>query len=140
MKEPTYLPDGIVIPSSSIYLADVDRFIEEKLSRAGIDESVVTDIAISVSELVNNAIVHGNRLNSEKQVEIRLTLKKSELRISVQDQGDGFSPDDLPDPIADENLLNEVGRGLFIVKNFVDEVNVAPAPSGGTRVEILIKL
>jgi serine/threonine-protein kinase RsbW len=140
MNKPTYLSDGIIIPSSSDFLADVDRYLEEKLSQAGIDDSIVADIAISVSELVNNAIIHGNRFNKNKQVEIRFTIKKSEVRISVEDQGDGFDFNDLPDPVADENLLREVGRGLFIVKSFVDEVDVKPVSSGGIKVQILKKL
>lgn len=140
MNRPTYLSDGIIIPSSSDFLADVDRYLEEKLSQAGIDDSIVADIAISVSELVNNAIIHGNRFNKNKQVEIRFKIKKSEVRISVEDQGDGFDFNDLPDPVADENLLREVGRGLFIVKSFVDEVDVKPVSSGGIKVQILKKL
>jgi len=140
MEKPVYLSDGIIIPSSPDFLADVDRYLEERLSRAGIDESTIADIAISVSELVNNAIIHGNRFNKNKRVEIRFAIKKSEVKISVEDQGDGFDFTELPNPVADENLLREVGRGLFIVKSFVDEVAVKSAASGGTRVQILKKL
>ncbi|MCP4570062.1 MAG: ATP-binding protein [FCB group bacterium] len=140
MNKPTILPNGIIIPSSTNFLADVDKYVEEKLYGAHVDASIITDIAISVSELVNNAIIHGNGSNVEKQVEINLTVSASELKISVQDQGCGFDYDHLPDPIDDQNLLREVGRGLFIVKNFVDDVKVLTTPSGGTRVEIVKKL
>ena len=140
MIKPTILPDGIIIPSSTNYLADVDRYVEKKLSGANLDASIITDIAISVSELVNNAIIHGNGSDAAKQVEIHLFLTDSELKITVQDQGAGFNPDCLPDPIDDKNLLREVGRGLFIVRNFVDDVNVQTAASGGTCVEIVKKL
>lgn len=140
MNKPTILPNGIIIPSSTDFLADVDNYVEEKLCGANIDASIITDIAISVSELVNNAIIHGNGSNVEKQVEINLTVSASDLKITVQDQGSGFDYDHLPDPIDDQNLLREVGRGLFIVKNFVDDVKVLTTPSGGTRVEIVKKL
>ena len=140
MSKPTYLPDGIIIPSSTNYLADVDSYLEEKLSREGIDESIITDLAISVSELVNNAIVHGNGSDASKEVEIRFSITNTEIKISVRDQGEGFNPDELPDPIDDDNLLCEIGRGLFIVRNFVDDVNVSRLPSGGTRVEIVKNL
>jgi serine/threonine-protein kinase RsbW len=140
MSKPTYLPDGIIIPSSTNYLADVDSYLEEKLSREGIDESTITDLAISVSELVNNAIIHGNRSDASKEVKIRFSITGTEIKISVQDQGEGFNPNELPDPIDDDNLLCEVGRGLFIVRNFVDDVNVSRLSSGGTRVEIVKNL
>lgn len=137
MEKPKTYPDGIDIPSSTTYLADVDRYLEEKFITAGIDESVVTDIAISVSELVNNAIIHGNKLDGSKVVSIRFSLSNSELRVTVCDQGKGFDAENVEDPVDDDNLLREVGRGLFIVKNFVNEVNVSAAPSGGTCVEIV---
>ncbi len=140
MNKPSYLSDGIVIPSDTNFLADVDQFLEDRLNKAGIEESVVTDIAISVSELVNNAIIHGNRMNQDKVVEVRYAVDKSEVRICVRDQGEGFDVQNLPDPVSDDNLLREVGRGLFIVKNFVDEVNVTPVQSGGTCVQIRKKL
>jgi serine/threonine-protein kinase RsbW len=140
MKKPKILPDGIVIPSSTDYLADVDQYLEEKFSSAGIDASVITDLAISVSELVNNAINHGNRSDASKEVDIRFAMSPSELRIVVCDQGTGFNIDRVDDPIDDDNLLREVGRGIFIVRNFVDEINVSRSPSGGSCVEIVKKL
>ena len=89
MEKPKTYPDGIDIPSSTAYLADVDRYLEEKFTAAGIDESIVTDVAISISELVNNAIIHGNKLNESKVVSIRFVLSNSELRVTVCDQGVG---------------------------------------------------
>jgi serine/threonine-protein kinase RsbW len=97
-------------------------------------------LAISVSELVNNAINHGNRSDASKEVDIRFAMSPSELRIVVCDQGTGFNIDRVDDPIDDDNLLREVGRGIFIVRNFVDEINVSRSPSGGSCVEIVKKL
>jgi serine/threonine-protein kinase RsbW len=110
--------------------------LEELLGAAGVDPSTLADIAISVSELVNNAIVHGNRLDPGKTVTVHILVSANEVRVTVTDQGKGFNPAAVPNPIDDSNLLREVGRGLFIVKSFVDEVNVATIPAGGTRVEI----
>ena len=140
MKKPKIYPDGIVIPSSTDYLAEVDQYLDGKLLDAGIDESIRTDLAISVSELVNNAILHGNGSDASKDVDIRLSINASELRIVVCDQGKGFDVNQVDNPIDDDNLLREVGRGIFIVKSFVNEVNVTRAPSGGTCVEIVKKL
>ncbi|MDD4052671.1 MAG: ATP-binding protein [candidate division Zixibacteria bacterium] len=136
MKTPAITPDGIIIPSAGAFLAAVDQRLEEILVTAGIDSSTIADIAISVSELVNNAIVHGNRSDPAKTVTVHVKISEDEVRVTVTDQGKGFAPEAVPSPIADDNLLREVGRGLFIVKNFVDEVNVATLPAGGTRVEI----
>jgi serine/threonine-protein kinase RsbW len=140
MNKPKILPDGIVIPSSTDYLGEVDQYLEEKLTRAGVDESIVTDMAISVSELVNNAIIHGNDSDTSKKVDIRFSISTSELRVVVCDEGEGFDMNQVDDPIDDDNLMREVGRGIFIVKNFVNEVNVTRAPSGGTCVEIVKRL
>ncbi len=137
MNKPDILPDGIIIPSATAFLADVDQRLEDILTRAGVDPSTIADIAISVSELVNNAIVHGNRLSPAKVVTVRIQVSGGVIRVTVADQGEGFNPDAVPNPIDDDNLLREVGRGLYIVKNFVDEVTVSSAPSGGTRVEII---
>lgn len=139
MKKPKLLPDGIVIPSSTDYLGDVDQFLETQLSSAGIDRSVMTDLAISVSELVNNAIIHGNGFDDSKTVNIRFEITGAEIRIIVCDQGSGFHLEKVDNPIEDKNLLREVGRGIFIVRNFVDELKVTESPSGGTCVEIVKK-
>ncbi len=140
MNKPKIFPDGIVIPSSTDYLAEVDQYFEEKFSSAGVDDSIRTDIAISVSELVNNAIIHGNGSDESKEVDIRFSVTSSELRIVVCDQGKGFDLKQVDNPIDDDNLMREVGRGIFIVKNFVNEVNVSKTPSGGTCVEIVKNL
>lgn len=140
MNKPQIVSDGILIPSSTDFLADVDKFLEEKFSEAGVDASVMTDIAISVSELVNNAIIHGNKSDISKTVDIRYSVDKEELKVIVTDQGTGFDEEEVENPIDDDNLLKEVGRGIFIVKSFVDEVEITTAPDGGTRVEITKKL
>lgn len=140
MNKPEILPDGIVIPSSTDFLSEVDEYLEDKLIRAGVDKSIVTDMAISVSELVNNAIIHGNDSDTSKKVDIRFSISTSELRVIVCDEGKGFDLNRVADPVDDKNLLREVGRGIFIVRNFVNEVNVTRAPSGGTCVEIVKRL
>lgn len=139
MKKVKLSADGIVIPSSTDFLSDVDRFLEEKLTGAGVEESTMTDLAISVSELVNNAIIHGNGFDESKVVDVRFNVSAAEIRIIVCDQGSGFDVEEVENPVEDDNLLREVGRGIFIVKNFVDEMNVEKNPAGGTCVEIIKK-
>ena len=132
MGKPVIKGDTILVPSDLEHLADVDLFLEGTLRGFGVNESVVADIAISVSELINNAIVHGNKNSSEKSVSMKITRDKGKVVIVIRDEGGGFMPDEVPDPLADENLLHEVGRGLFIVRSLMDEVEVTPSSSGTT--------
>jgi serine/threonine-protein kinase RsbW len=132
MGKPIIKGNTIQVPSDPEFLADVDVFLEGTLRGYGVDESVVADIAISVSELVNNAMIHGNRSADDKQVTVQISSKNSTITITVSDQGGGFNPTEIPDPLAEENLLQEVGRGLFIVRSLMDKVDVTPGPDGTT--------
>jgi serine/threonine-protein kinase RsbW len=135
MDKPVITGDTIVIPSDQEFLSDIDSFVEGTLRGLGIAESVVADIAISVSELVNNAIVHGNKFAREKKVTVKLAHNGGALTVSVTDQGTGFDPGHVPDPLAQENLLKEVGRGIFIVRQLMDKVDIT-ATSHGTTIAI----
>jgi serine/threonine-protein kinase RsbW len=132
MDKPVITGDTIVIPSDQEFLSDIDSFVEGTLRGLGIAESVVADIAISVSELVNNAIVHGNKFAREKKVTVKLAHGNGSLTVSVTDQGTGFDPGHVPDPLAQENLLKEVGRGIFIVRQLMDKVDITASPHGTT--------
>lgn len=132
MDKPVINGDTIVIPSDQEFLSDIDSFVEGTLRGLGIAESVVADIAISVSELVNNAIVHGNKFAREKKVTVKLAHGNGSLTVSVTDQGTGFDPGHVPDPLAQENLLKEVGRGIFIVRQLMDKVEITASPRGTT--------
>ncbi len=132
MDKPVINGDTIVIPSDQEFLSDIDSFVEGTLRGLGIAESVVADIAISVSELVNNAIVHGNKFAREKKVTVKLAHGNGSLTVSVTDQGTGFDPGHVPDPLAQENLLKEVGRGIFIVRQLMDKVDITASPRGTT--------
>jgi serine/threonine-protein kinase RsbW len=135
MKKPVISGDTISIPSSQEYLTDVDVFIEGILRGYGADESVIADVAISVSELVNNAINHGNKSSEVKCVRVTIKRNGKEISITILDEGEGFNPDEIDDPLADENLLKEAGRGIFIVKSLMDGVRINQQ-NGGTSITI----
>ncbi|MFH1861569.1 MAG: ATP-binding protein [bacterium] len=103
-------------------LTDVDQFTERNVSQIAALAQQLDDIAISVSEAVNNAIVHGNKLDDTKVVRIRFYLGSNFLRIVVQDQGVGFTPEEIPDPRKKENLLKASGRGILIIRHLMDRV------------------
>lgn len=130
MIKPIISGNTISVPSDPEYLADVDIFIEGILRGYGADESTIADIAISVSELVNNGITHGNKLSPDKRVTVTIGRNNSKVEIRVTDQGTGFNPDDIADPIAEENLLKEVGRGIFIIRSLMDSVEIESTDQG----------
>ena len=136
MKRPIISENSIEIPSTEDYLPDVDDFIEGKLESFGLNKSDIADIAISVTELVTNGIVHANKLVLEKTVRVEIWRKDSDIEIVITDQGDGFNPDSIDNPIEDENLLKEVGRGVFIVKSLMDKVVFDSQLGKGTTVTL----
>lgn len=132
MRKPTIHGTTMVIPSNTEYLADVDVFIEGLLRGFGTSEPIIADIAIAVSELVNNAILHGNKSSPDKSVTVRFDSKNGSVTIAVSDQGGNFKPDQIANPLAEENLLKEVGRGIFIVNALMDKVEIDTTSDGTT--------
>jgi len=107
------------------------------VSNSGIDENAAFGIDMAVREAVTNAVLHGNKQDETKFVEVILKTSPSALEIRVHDQGHGFNPELVPDPTKDENLLKASGRGIFFMRNFMDEVDWVIRPEGGTTVRML---
>jgi serine/threonine-protein kinase RsbW len=105
---------------------------------AGFDEEQRYRLGMSVREAVINAYVYGNNASRENRIFLVFELHPSMLVIHVRDQGPGFDLKDVPDPLAEENLLKTSGRGLFLIRSFMDELNVARPKSGGAEV-IMVK-
>jgi serine/threonine-protein kinase RsbW len=112
----------------------VQLMLKGSLERLGLDEDNRHWIDVAVREAVANAIKHGNRQDPGKQVEIDLRLDGDTLEIQIQDEGIGFDPSSLEDPLAPENLLKPNGRGIFYMKSFMDDIQYRPRPGGGTVV------
>jgi len=106
----------------------------------GFDEEASHYMSVAVRESVVNAIKHGNGQDESKRVHVRFTLKERALEVEVKDQGKGFDPAGVPDPLAPENLLKAYGRGIFFMKQFMDEVQHSFPPRGGTVVRMLKKV
>jgi serine/threonine-protein kinase RsbW len=105
---------------------------------AGFDEEEQYRLGMSVREAVINAYLYGNNASRENRIFLVFELQPSMLVIHVRDQGPGFRLEDVPDPLAEENLLKTSGRGLFLIRSFMDELNVARPQSGGAEV-IMVK-
>ena len=114
--------------------------VSEFLSLVGVSEDVAFGIDMAVREAVTNAVLHGNKLDETKFTEISLKTSPGAFEITVHDQGAGFNPDDIPDPTKEENVLKTSGRGIFFMRNFMDEVEWSPDPRGGTTVRMTKKI
>ncbi len=127
----------IEIPSTLDYLPKVDDFVERKLRKLKIKKDLIIDIAISVSEIVTNAVVHGNKNDLSKKVKISLKVDSSRVEVTIQDEGSGFDPGSVECPTVQENLLKQAGRGLLIVESLMDQVDIMCGSPGGTKVKMV---
>jgi serine/threonine-protein kinase RsbW len=132
MKAPEIAGNTITIPADSKFLVDVDEFVESYLRKNRITDTAIADIAISVSELVNNAVLHGSEKSPNSPIKISVDKTDGKVTITVTDHGGGFDPSDIDDPLAEENLLKETGRGIFIVRSLMDSLNVETSAEGTT--------
>jgi len=125
------------LPSRIDTVATAAGAIAEFVSRLGISEEAAFGIDMAVREAVTNAVLHGNRQDEKKSVDITLKSSPDAVEISVHDQGPGFNPEEVPDPTAQENILKASGRGIFFMRTFMDEVNWLIRPDGGTTVRMV---
>jgi len=108
---------------------------------SGLDEESLHWVGVAVRESVINAIKHGNGNDEQKRVFVEFTPLRAEapgISIRVRDEGPGFDPESLPDPLAPENMLKASGRGIFLIRNFMDEMRLQRAPEGGMEM-VMIK-
>jgi len=127
-------------PSRIEAVSEAAAAVSEFLSRMGIDEGTAFGVDMAVREAVTNAVLHGNKLDEAKVVDLKLSNSPEAFEIIVHDQGRGFNPSDIPDPTKEENLLKTSGRGIFFMRNFMDTVDWSSDPQGGTTVRMLKKI
>lgn len=110
--------------SSSLESVDkLEHTAEDFAGRAGFDEDTVPHVAMAVREAAINAVLHGNSYNTSKQIIASFETTSTDFIFRIADQGTGFDPADLPDPLAPENILRGSGRGIFLIRAFMDEVH-----------------
>lgn len=112
----------IRIKSKMSNVSVVENAIDEITKNAGINKDNYGKILVSVMEAVNNAIIHGNRSDEKKYVNVNIVLKNNVLEITIEDEGKGFNPENVPDPTNPENVERTNGRGVFLMKNLADEI------------------
>jgi serine/threonine-protein kinase RsbW len=101
----------------------IEQIAEQCAERAGFDEDTIPHIAMAVREAAVNAVLHGNAYDSNKHVKASFETTSDSLIVKIADQGPGLDPDKVPDPLAPENILRGSGRGIFLIRAFMDEVN-----------------
>ncbi len=114
---------SLTIPSDSVNLNKVDKLCTKAIITCGMNESDGDDFAIAVTEIVNNAIHHGNKNNKEKKVTINIRILESKLEAHIKDEGSGFNPEQIGNPLDPKNLMKESGRGIFLIKQLTDGVD-----------------
>lgn len=127
--------------SSTFEMLDFVDVVGGHVSRdVGLDEDQAHWVGVAVRECVINAIKHGNRHDASKRVFVEFATGVAavpEMTIRVRDQGQGFDPEEIADPLAPENLLKGSGRGIFLIRNFMDEVDLERIPDGGMEVRMV---
>ncbi len=118
-------------------LSYVEKMIDDVASEYKLSSEVYGNILVATVEAVNNAILHGNKLDESKTVNVNFKIENSSLQIIIKDEGPGFDYDNIPDPTALENIEKPHGRGIFLMKHLVDELEFR---NNGSEVEFKFKL
>jgi len=114
---------SFTLDSSLDSVNKVELTAEQVAQRAGFDEDTTTHVAMAVREAAVNAVLHGNAYDPSKHITASFETTSDSLIIRVSDQGPGLDPDTIPDPLAPENILRGSGRGIFLIRAFMDEVH-----------------
>ncbi len=125
------------LASETQSLLEVERLIDEVCAELHINEDFYGNVLIAVTEAVNNAIVHGNKMNNAKQIEVVCEPAEKEILFQITDQGSGFDFNNIPDPTAPENIEKPNGRGIFLMKHLADEVSFF---ENGKKVQLRFKI
>ena len=128
--------------NSVFEMVDFVQIVSDHMGRSvGLDEDSLHWVGVAIRESVINAIKHGNRHDAAKHVFVEFEATTAELvpelTIRVRDQGEGFDPEEVADPLAPENLLKSSGRGIFLIRNFMDDVQLQRAPEGGMEIRMI---
>ncbi len=127
--------------SSVFEMLDFVQVVSDHLARSvGLDEDSLHWVSVAIRESVINAIKHGNKSDASKHVFVEFettTDDVHELAIRVRDQGEGFDPQTVANPLDPENLLKSSGRGIFLIRNFMDDVQLQRAPQGGMEIRMV---
>ena len=116
----------LCIPSDTTEGHRIQQLLLEKLGEHAYPDKVVFGIRLAIEEALVNAIKHGNQMDRDKQVRVRYSVTPEKFTIEVTDEGSGFRPEEVPDPTAPENLERPCGRGLMLMRAYMQECTFVP--------------
>jgi len=127
---------------SSLDMLDFVQMVSDYIGRmSGLDDEAIHWVSVAVRESVINAIKHGNCCDAQKRVHVEFTAldegRRGGVAVCVRDEGCGFDPSQLADPLAPENLLKTSGRGIFLMRSFMDEMTFQRCEEGGMEVRMV---
>lgn len=127
----------IEIESDPNNLITIEEFVNYFAKDLGLSEEQISVLLLAVTEAATNAIIHANKCDVSKLVKINAHIEDSKLIVKVKDEGKGFDPTSLPDPTRPENLLKDSGRGVYLMKVYMDDVKYNKTPSGLETILVL---
>lgn len=128
-----------IVSSDPNLIPEVDEFIFDKINPLNLEADTLSNLSLAISEALSNAMVHGNKLDPNKDVTVSIRISRDDLVLSIKDQGEGFDPKSVPDPTIPENILKDSGRGIHIMRSFIDKV-FYNFTSEGTELKFIIYL
>jgi serine/threonine-protein kinase RsbW len=131
--------------TSAVEMVDFVQVVSDQIGRTlGLDDEAIHWVGVAIRESVINAIRHGNRNDESKHVFVEFASAPADevpgLTVRVRDQGEGFDPETVANPLEPDNLLKSSGRGIFLIRSFMDEVRLQRAPEGGMEVRMVKRL
>ena len=120
----------LVLVSTPSEIIKVEEFLEEINERLRMGDTRYNKLLVATTEAVNNGIIHGNKRDPRKKVTLTFEVNGAAVTVQVQDEGSGVDPDSLPNPLAEENLLRENGRGVFLMRTLMDSVEFEKLQEG----------
>jgi serine/threonine-protein kinase RsbW len=118
------------IESDPNNLITVEEFVNYFARDIGLNEEQIAALLLAVTEASTNAIIHANKCNVNKMVKVDVSIDDSLLTVKITDEGEGFDPSDIPDPTQPENLLKDSGRGVYLMKIYMDDLKYNVTPEG----------
>lgn len=128
-----------VVPSDPDLMPDIEAFVLESVKHLNLSEDKLNNLTLSVAEASSNSIVHGNKGDLNKKVYITIEIDEELLTIKLKDEGEGFDPKKIPDPTAPENILKDSGRGIHIMKSFLEDLRFDFSKSG-TEITLVLRI
>jgi len=140
MAAPHLRTFALSIPSRLEEMHAVHALVGEAVKEYGLSEELAHWLELTISESMINAIQHGNHCDPAKKASLQISSTGDVLEIIVEDQGNGFALDTIADPTDAANLLKPCGRGILIIRSFMDEVDLTKSESGGSRLRMVKRI